>query len=66
MIVRAKNLATEKEINLNVNHIISFEPGVDEKTSVIQLSNGMVVIIDLTNRSLRHAVKTASQISETD
>lgn len=65
MFIRAKNLKTNEEVNINSKHIVVFVPANNGSDSSISLSDGHTLVVDLSNRSLRHAIKKANgQISE--
>lgn len=63
MFIRALNLGNNREIDINAGNIVLFEPSDNEGTSRVELTNGRVVTINLSNEQLRQAVDDSVIIS---
>ena len=60
MFIRLKN-TSGSEINVNMNQVFSFSPS--EAGSVLIFTNGSSVVVQESNRMIRHAVSKAASAS---
>jgi hypothetical protein len=59
MFIRGKNPSYDKEENLLVSAIVRFIPAGDGSQSTIFLTNGDSVVLNMSNRAVRFAIKKA-------
>lgn len=57
MFIKTTNLSSGNEININTDFVVSFQGANDGKASLVVLSTGDSYVIDMSNRSLRFALK---------
>lgn len=57
MFIKTKNAATGRNINLIAHNIVIFEPSDEEGRSRVEMSNGRVVTVEMSERSIRSAIK---------
>lgn len=62
MFVRLKQNNTSTEVNVNMDQVVHFAPSSDGG-SVLTFTNGSSVVVQESNRMIRHAVNKAASAS---